>query len=300
MLSTHTLLAVSQGNFVSLLDPPEEYRAAAAACHNIATWPVLAGREGERSLMLSSPIILYDYPQIAPESAGDFFDGTEIDEMLTLRVLTLSDEEKAGSSRGRRPRAAQFWSAPKRCRRRQFAKMHGAIRGLRKASKLEFREGDRVRLHPRKKADIFDIALDGKIAIVESVERDFEDKVHLAVTVGRRPGPRFRHRAPDRSSVFLSASKKWNWREWRLVSILVACIGNIFQGDDAFGCEVAKVLAQTEFAPDVRVVDFGIRGLDLIYALMDAPESDDPGRCGLARRRAGHALYDRTGFREPR
>ena len=105
MLSTHTLLAVQQGAFRLAARSSGEYRAAAAACHNIATWPVLAGREGDRHLMLSSPIILYDYPQIAPESAGDFFDGTEIDEILTLRVLTLSDEEKRevreGSDRAR-------------------------------------------------------------------------------------------------------------------------------------------------------------------------------------------------------
>ena len=96
----------SRRSFVSLLDPPEDIARAAGACRNIGTWPVLAGREGERSLMLSSPIILYDYPQIAPESAGDFFDGTEIDEILTLRVLTLSDDEKQevreGDDRGAR------------------------------------------------------------------------------------------------------------------------------------------------------------------------------------------------------
>jgi hypothetical protein len=190
MLSAHTLLAVHEGSFLSLLDPPEEYRSAAAACKNIATWPVLAGREGERSLMLSSPIILYDYPQIAPESAGDFFDGTEIDEILTLRVLTLSDDEKQEVREGG-DRARGILDRTEALPPEAFAKMHGAIRGLRKASKLEFREGDRVRLHPRKNADIFDIALDGKIAIVESVERDFEDKIHLAVTVEDDPGRDF-------------------------------------------------------------------------------------------------------------
>ena len=180
MLSTHTLLGVENGTFVSLLDPPEEYREAAAACRNIGTWPVLAGREGERSLMLSSPIILYDYPQIAPESAGDFFDGTEIDEMLTLRVLTLSDQEKqevrAGSGRSILERTEML--SPE-----AIARMHGRVRG--------FREGDRVRLRPRKKADIFDIALDGKIAIVESVEQDLEGCVHIAVTVEDDPGREF-------------------------------------------------------------------------------------------------------------
>jgi hypothetical protein len=190
MLSTHTMLGARGGAFVSLLDPPDEHRDAARDCRNIGTWPVLAGREGERHLMLSSPIILYDYPQIAPESAGDFFDGTEIDEMLTLRVLTLSDSEKQelreAGDRGRDILERTEMLPPE-----QFGKMHGAIRNLRKAAKLEFREGDRVRLRPRKKADIFDIALDGKTAIVESVERDFEDRVHLAVTVEDDPGRDF-------------------------------------------------------------------------------------------------------------
>jgi hypothetical protein len=190
MLSTHTLLGVHAGAFLSLLDPPEEYRAAAAACRNVGTWPVLAGREGERSLMLSSPIILYDYPQIAPESAGDLFDGTEIDEILTLRVLTLSEEEKKEVCAGD-DRAREILQRTEALPPEALAKMHGAIRGLRNASKLNFREGDRVRLHPRKKADIFDIALDGKIAIIESVESDFENNIHLAVTVEDDPGRDF-------------------------------------------------------------------------------------------------------------
>jgi hypothetical protein len=187
MLSTHTLLGVHGGEFISLLDPPENCRAAAAACRNIGTWPVLAGSEGDRHTMLSSPIILYDYPQIAPESHGDFFDGTEIDEMLTLRVLTLSDEEKrevrTGTERGR-----QILERTETLPPEQVAKLHGAIRGLRNASKLAFREGDRVRLRPRKKTDVFDIALDGKTAIIESVECDLENRVHLAVTVEDDPG----------------------------------------------------------------------------------------------------------------
>lgn len=190
MLAAHTLLAVREGAFLSLLDPPEEYLSAAKACNNVATWPVLAGREGERALMLSSPIILYDYPQIAPESAGDLFDGTEIDEILTLRVLTLSDDEKREVRNGDE-RARDILDRTEALPPEAFAKMHGAIRGLRKASKLEFREGDRVRLHPKKRADIFDIALNGKIAIVESVERDFEDNIHLAVTIEDDPGREF-------------------------------------------------------------------------------------------------------------
>src|ERR1044072_2501997 len=94
LVSTHTILSVREGEFVSSLDPPDEFRSAVAHCNNVGTWPVLVGDEGERGVMLSSPIILYDYPQIAPESSGDLFDGTEIDEILTLRIMTLTDEEK--------------------------------------------------------------------------------------------------------------------------------------------------------------------------------------------------------------
>ena len=94
LVSTHTILSVTGGEFVSLLDPPEELREAAAGCRNLHTWPVLAGTPPARDTLLSSPIILYDYPAVAPESAGDLFDGTEIDEILSLRIMTLSDDEK--------------------------------------------------------------------------------------------------------------------------------------------------------------------------------------------------------------
>ena len=190
MLSTHTLLGSKSGAFVSLLDPPEAFRKAAATCKNIGTWPVLVGLEGERDRMLSSPIILYDYPQIAPESHGDFFDGTEMDEMLTLRVLTLSDEEKREVREGD-PKGRAILERTESLPAEQMAKLHGAIRNLRNSTKLAFREGDRVRLRPKKKADIFDIALDGKIAIIEAVEHDFEDRIHLAVTVEDDPGREF-------------------------------------------------------------------------------------------------------------
>ncbi|OQW30529.1 MAG: hypothetical protein A4E19_09470 [Nitrospira sp. SG-bin1] len=94
MIATHLILSVEGGAFLSLTDPPDYARAEARGCRNLGVWPVLAGAEGDRSLMLAAPIILYDYPQVAPESPGDFFDGTEIDEMLTLRVQTLTDQEK--------------------------------------------------------------------------------------------------------------------------------------------------------------------------------------------------------------
>ena len=93
-VSAHTILETQRGSFVSLLDPPDYYKTAASDCVNRGTYPVLVGDEGDRDCVLSSPIILYDYPQIAPESAGDLFDGTEIDEILTLRIMSLTDDEK--------------------------------------------------------------------------------------------------------------------------------------------------------------------------------------------------------------
>jgi hypothetical protein len=86
LVAAHSLLGVDQGVFLSLLDPPEWAKPAAEACQNLRTWPVLIGEEGRRDAMLSSPIILYDHPTIAPEP-GDPFDATEIDEILTKRTM---------------------------------------------------------------------------------------------------------------------------------------------------------------------------------------------------------------------
>lgn len=129
LVSTHTILGVSGGEFVSLLEPPEALREIAASCRNTGTWPVLAGEEGERDCMLSSPIILYDYPQIAPESAGDLFDGTEIDEILTLRIMTLTDEEKR-EMRGVDERARQLLERTETMPAEQMMKLHGAMRAV--------------------------------------------------------------------------------------------------------------------------------------------------------------------------
>jgi hypothetical protein len=129
-VATHTILQVSGGAFISLLDPPEYARTAAQGCQNLRTWPVLVGDEGECTMMLSSPIILYDYPQIAPESAGPLFDGTEIDELLTLRIMTLTDEEKEEIRQGDE-RAREILERTEALTPEQLMKLHGAIRSLR-------------------------------------------------------------------------------------------------------------------------------------------------------------------------
>ena len=128
-VSTHTILGLREGNFVSLLDPPDVWREAAAGCNNIGTYPVLVGDEGALDCMLSSPIILYDYPQIAAESAGELFDGTEIDEILTLRIMTLTDEEKL-EMRSSDERARQILERTETLPQEQLIKMHGAMKGV--------------------------------------------------------------------------------------------------------------------------------------------------------------------------
>jgi len=130
LVSTHAILGVNGGEFVSLLEPPEGIHEAAASCENVGAWPVLVGDPGERDTMLASPIILYDYPQIAPESAGDLFDGTEIDEILSLRIMTLTNEEKR-EIRESDERARLILERTESMPEEQFMKLHGAVRGLR-------------------------------------------------------------------------------------------------------------------------------------------------------------------------
>ena len=130
LLSTHTVTSIENGLFVSLLDPPPEAVEFAKQCKNIGVWPVLIGEEGDRDLILSSPIILYDYPQVAPESPGNLFDSTEIDEILTLRIMTLTDEEKR-EMRAMDDRTRMILERTESMPAEQFMKMHGVVRNLR-------------------------------------------------------------------------------------------------------------------------------------------------------------------------
>ena len=209
LAATHAVLSVREGRFFSLTDPPEALRNAAAACQSRGAWPVLVGSPGECDAMLASPIILYDNPQIASESPGDLFDGTEIDELLTLRIMTLTDEEKAVAG-AIDERTHRLIERTESLACEQLAGMHGAIR-LReppasepandwdpfaqhtaiesiRVDDVELRPGDRVRLRPAVGGDIFDLALSGKTAMIESIEQDYEDQIHVAVTLDDDPG----------------------------------------------------------------------------------------------------------------
>lgn len=220
--SAHLLLGVERGEFVSLLEPPSSLELDAATCAHDGVFPVLAGEPGDRSRMLVSPIILYDYPQVAPESPGDFFDGTEMDEMLALRVLTLTEDEKA-EMRSSDPHARAILERTETLPNEQLLKVHGVVRGPQRVLHpnseelmrcervdlihdpfepfaerpplqsvrvfgIELHTGDRVRLWPQKKADIMDMAMEGKVAIIEAIEQDFEDNVQFAVVLEDDPG----------------------------------------------------------------------------------------------------------------
>lgn len=212
LVSTHAILTVRAGEFISLTDPGEAVKTAAAACRNEHTWPVLVGEPGERHTLLSAPIILPDYPQIAPESLGDMFDGTEIDQLLLLNVLTLTDDEKR-EMRASDPRTREILQRAESLTLEDFRRLHGAIRDFRvlrpaepdpfpgpfgaldrpgpesiSVAGVQVRRGSRVRLRPGSRRDLMDGLLEGQVAVVDAVEQDYEERVHLAVVLEDDPG----------------------------------------------------------------------------------------------------------------
>ncbi|MDQ3760918.1 MAG: hypothetical protein M3460_04250 [Actinomycetota bacterium] len=225
LIAAHTVLAVTEGEFISLLDPPEWAKPAVESCRNERTWPVMIGEAGRRDVMLISPIILYDYPVIAPESPGELFDGTEIDEILTLRTMTLTDEEKA-EARATDERARKLMDRVDSMPPEMLDKLHGAIRylgetpGTRREpdpietittpgapwwdpgadasvdpetdsvviSGVEVAKGSRVLLMPGlRRTDAQDMFLSGRTATVAAVLLDVDGNTHVAVTLDDDP-----------------------------------------------------------------------------------------------------------------
>lgn len=226
LIAAHTVLAVTDGAFISLLDPPEWAKPAVESCRNERTWPVMVGEVGRQDVLLVSPIILYDYPQIAPESAGELYDGTEIDEILTLRTMTLTDEEKA-EARATDERVRKLLDRVDSMPQEMLDKLHGAIRylgetpGVRKEpdpietittpgtpwwdpgadasvdpdtdsvtiAGVEVAKGSKVLLRPgSRRADAQDMFLEGLTATVEAVLLDVDGNTHVAVTIDDDPG----------------------------------------------------------------------------------------------------------------
>ncbi len=153
--------------------------------------------------MLSSPIILYDYPQIAPESPGDLFDGAEIDEILTLRIMAMTDAEKA-EMRQVDDYARRILERTESLPPEHLLQMHGTIRERRgldadffnppaqpasaTVDGVTLQAGDRVRIRPKRRADAMDMILAGKTAVIESVEQDVEGAIHFALVLADDPG----------------------------------------------------------------------------------------------------------------
>lgn len=182
LASPHVVVTLAGGRFVSLIDPPVGLRAAAASCRNEGTWPVLLGPPGRDDSILGAPIILYDHPQLAPESPGDFFDSTDIDELLTLRVLTLTSAEKERMAESD-PRARAVLERTERLGLARLRSLHGTFR-----SAPQLAPGTPVIVRPRRGGDVFDVVLAGRRATVVGEELDVDGGVHVAVTFDDDPG----------------------------------------------------------------------------------------------------------------
>ncbi len=236
LIAAHTLLAARPGAFLSLTEPPQWATPFAADCVNEHTWPVLAGPADRDDLVLSSPIILADHPQLAPESTVNLFDGLENDEILTLRTLVLTDDEKA-EARATDPRAAGIIDAVDAMPPEILERLHGAIRSMRTAGAdspaeqppdqvpwwnpgadasvdpdtdsvlvggVPVAKGSHVVLRPGSGGDVQDLFLTGMRATVQAVVHDVDGGVHVAVSVDGDPAAemqlahgRFRYFRPD-------------------------------------------------------------------------------------------------------
>jgi hypothetical protein len=224
LLSAHSLIGVTRGRFISLVDPPEWARSLVQSCDNRHTWPVMLG-----DVMLSSPIILYDNPEIAAESPGDLYDALEIDEILSLRTLTLTDEEKA-EARATDPRAARIIDRVDTMSSEILSRLHGALRSVEPrlveepvpgkepdvpwwdpgadssvdpdtdsilVAGVPVSRGTRVKLRPgrqlddpngaRRLTDGQDLFYDGRIAVVQGVYFDVDGAEYLAVSLEDMP-----------------------------------------------------------------------------------------------------------------
>jgi hypothetical protein len=240
LIGTHLMLAADPGTFVSPTDPPQWAAPYLAECRSEHAWPALAGPPDRSDLLLSAPIILGDHSQIAPESTVDLFDGTENDEILTLRTMVLTDAEKA-EARATDPRAAAIVDAVDGLPPEILERLHGAIRSLRPAggdapdvtppdttpwwdpaadtsvdpdtdsvlvAGVPVAKGSAVVLRPGRSADAQDAFLAGLRATVQAVVHDVDGAVHVAVSVDGDPAAelqlahgRFRYFRPDELEV---------------------------------------------------------------------------------------------------
>ncbi len=217
LIGAHLLLDAQDASFLSMTDPPPGAEAAANRSAQHRCWPVLTGLPGCDHLLLVSPIILYDYPELAAQSPGDLFDATEIDEILTLRVLTMTDEEKA-QARATDPRAAAIIDRCEQLAPADMQRLHGVLRDPRAGTSMltgddwwaaeaaaevtpeldtvwvagmELGKDSRVRLRPSRRADAQDIFYAGQEARISAVHVDLDGTTHVAVTLIDDPAAEF-------------------------------------------------------------------------------------------------------------
>jgi hypothetical protein len=210
-VGTHLLVQGLRAGCRSVIDPPEH----APTCRQYRCWPGLISTDDGTDAFLVAPIVLGDHPAVAPETSGDLFDATEIDEILTLRVLTLTDDERA-QARGTDPRAAAILDRCEGLTEGQLTSLHGTWRdgGMHEGVSPEtdsvlvgdvpVSKGSRVLLRPQRRADAQDMFLAGLTAVVERVYHDLDGGTHLAVRLEDDPGAdlyattgRFYYFAPD-------------------------------------------------------------------------------------------------------
>jgi hypothetical protein len=225
LLGAHLLVEADACTFVSLVDPPAAARPLADRCHQDRCWPFLCGqaagpdRDEDTDIVLGSPIILYDHPALAPESAGALFDATEIDEILTLRVMTMTDAEKA-EARATDPRAAAIIDRCDAMSPGDLQQLHGIFRdphgplgdgyvdpgSLRAGGETPWwdpendasvdpgtdavvvdgtvvSKGSLVRVHPSRRADAQDLFFAGQVARVTAVLSDVDGGTHVALVL---------------------------------------------------------------------------------------------------------------------
>jgi hypothetical protein len=199
LLSTHAVIETGAGRFLSPLDHPGA---------NVNCWPVLATDADDA--VLAAAIVLPDHPQLAPDSKGDLFDGTEIEEALLLHVQVLSDGERAEIAAGDPAVAAMIERAAKTTPE-ELMTLHGRVEvrdretnappvpsaAVRDPTRGEtevtvdgrtFRRGDSVVLRPSPEADLQARMLDGRSATIERIFVDYDGKVHLGVIADGLPG----------------------------------------------------------------------------------------------------------------
>ncbi|MCV7178111.1 hypothetical protein [Mycolicibacterium sphagni] len=253
MIGTHLIAEVRGGQLVSLLDPPDSAAAAVAECHQHRCFPVLAGPPGDDALLLISPIILYDHPEIAEQSEGALYDSTEIDEILTLRVMTMTDEEKA-QARATDPLAAQIIDRCDAMTPEAMQRLHGVLRDPHPGlipeipdgvdwwdpiadnavapdidavlvNGVRVARGSKVRLRPSRRADAQDMFFAGRLATVTSVHETVDGDQQVGVTVDDDPAAelhdwygRYLYFAPDeleplKSSLETHTERSSTWQQ---------------------------------------------------------------------------------------